>query len=67
MPRLMIWLGLPLFDLVYLLGTMVLGVSSTWLWRPAGIVPQAAVGAIRAIFYFYFYCQHSTGRRPFRG
>jgi hypothetical protein len=60
--RLMIWVGLPLFDLVYVLGTMVLGRSSPWLWWPAGVVLHAAVGTIWAIFYAYFFW--STFDRP---
>jgi hypothetical protein len=52
--RLLIWLGLPLFDLVHVLGTMVLDDARTWQWRLAGISLHAAVGAIWAIFYAYF-------------
>ncbi len=53
--RLLIRLGLPLFDLVHVLGTMVLGQSSAWLWWPAGLALHASVGSIWAIFYAYFF------------
>ena len=53
--RLLISLGLPLFDLVYVLGTMVLGDATPWLWWPVGLAMHAAVGSIWAIFYAYFF------------
>lgn len=53
--RLLIVLGIPLFDLVRTLGTMVLGqVGARWWW-PVGIALHATVGAIWAIFYAYFF------------
>ena len=53
--RILILLGLPLFDLVFTLGTMVLGGTRPWLWWPAGMAMHATVGAIWAIFYAYFF------------
>jgi hypothetical protein len=54
--RLLIWSGLPLFDLVYVLGTMVFGRETVfWQWWTAGMLMHALVGAIWAIFYAYFF------------
>jgi hypothetical protein len=53
--RPLLWLGVPLFDLVHTLGTMVCGGAPAWQWWPAGMCLHAAVGAIWAIFYAYFF------------
>jgi hypothetical protein len=53
--RLLIWIGLPLFDLVRVLGTMIVGDAAVWMWWPVGIVVHACVGAIWAVFYAYFF------------
>ena len=53
--RILILLGIPIFDLVYLLGTMVLGPRSPWEWWPVGMALHATVGAIWTIFYAYFF------------
>jgi hypothetical protein len=53
--RVLILLGVPLFDLVFTLGTMVFGQVGPWRWWPAGMVLHATVGAIWAIFYAYFF------------
>ena len=53
--RVLIWLGFPLFDLVYILGTMMLGDVRPWVWWPIGMALHATVGAIWAIFYAYFF------------
>jgi len=53
--RLLILLGIPLFDLVRTLGTMALGDVSPWFWWPVGMALHATVGAIWAIFYAYFF------------
>ena len=53
--RLLLSQGLQLFDLVHVLGTMLLGRARPWLWWPVGIALHAAVGAIWAIFYAYFF------------
>jgi len=51
----LIFLGLPLFDLVFTLGTMVVGEARPWFWWPVGLALHATVGAIWAIFYAYFF------------
>jgi hypothetical protein len=53
--RALILLGLPLGDLVHFLGTMVLGRSPARMWWPTGLALHAAVGAIWAVFYAYFF------------
>src|SRR5688500_18452986 len=54
--RLLIWSGVPLFDLVRLLGTMFLGPNPpAWGWWPLGMLLHASVGAIWAIFYAYLF------------
>jgi hypothetical protein len=53
--RILILLGVPLFDLVFTLGTMVLGDVRPWLWWPVGMAMHATIGAIWAIFYAYFF------------
>jgi hypothetical protein len=48
--------GLPMFDLVRMLGTMILGGdASAWLWWPVGLSMHMVFGAILAIFYAYFF------------
>jgi hypothetical protein len=53
--RLLIALGLPIFDLVYVLGTLVFGQLRSWQWWPLGMSVHATVGVIWAIFYAYFF------------
>ena len=53
--RSLILLGFPLFDLVFMLGTMALGEAPPWEWWPIGMAIHASVGAIWAIFYAYFF------------
>jgi hypothetical protein len=53
--RILILLGFPLFDLVFMLGTMALGRVPPWEWWPVGVAIHASVGAIWAIFYAYFF------------
>jgi hypothetical protein len=54
--RVLIWLGLPLFDLVRVLGMMILGGGvSFWQWWLVGLTLHCIVGAIWAIFYAYFF------------
>src|SRR5687767_11647979 len=53
--RLLIASGLPLFDLVRLLGTMILPHEAPWKWWLVGMSLHATVGAIWAIFYAYFF------------
>ncbi|MCC6328881.1 MAG: hypothetical protein IT174_10225 [Acidobacteria bacterium] len=48
--------GVPMFDLVRTLGTMVLGPDAgVWEWWPVGLAMHALVGAIWAVFYAYFF------------
>ena len=55
--RFLVWLGLPLFDLVYVLGTMFFGSEVPfWQWWIIGMALHATFGAIWAIFYAYFFC-----------
>ena len=54
--RLFVTAGVPLFDLVRVLGTLVFGsTASPWLWWPTGMAMHMLVGAIWAIFYAYFF------------
>jgi beta-glucosidase/6-phospho-beta-glucosidase/beta-galactosidase len=53
--RILIGAGVPLFDLVRLLGTMFLPNAPAWQWWPLGIMAHALVGSIWAIFYAYFF------------
>jgi beta-glucosidase/6-phospho-beta-glucosidase/beta-galactosidase len=53
--RLLIWSGVPLFDLVQQLGTMLVSDASAWIWWPLGLALHAGVGAIWAVFYVYFF------------
>jgi hypothetical protein len=53
--RVLILLGLPLFDLVFILGSMITRAVQPWLWWPVGMALHATVGAIWAIFYAYFF------------
>jgi hypothetical protein len=53
--RTLILLGVPFFDLVYVLGTMIAGRTDTWKWWFIGMTLHAGVGAIWAIFYAYFF------------
>jgi hypothetical protein len=53
--RLLILYGLPLLDLVYVLGTMVFSRTPAYPWWFAGVALHSLVGAIWAIFYAYFF------------
>jgi hypothetical protein len=53
--RVFIWTGVPNFDIVYVLGTMVLGRVAAWRWWPVGMGLHVMVGVIWAIFYAYFF------------
>src|SRR5688500_17679380 len=54
--RALILIGVPLSDLVRVLGTMVAGEDAEfWEWWPIGMAMHALVGAIWAIFYAYFF------------
>jgi hypothetical protein len=53
--RILISLGLPLFDLVFTLGTLVLGRVRVWEWWAMGMTLHGTVGVIWTIFYAYFF------------
>lgn len=53
--RVLLLLGVPVFDLVFTLGTMITGEVRPWIWWPVGMAMHATVGAIWAIFYAYFF------------
>lgn len=53
--RLLIWAGVPFFDLVMTLGTLVHPDASPWMSWLAGMSVHLLVGAIWAVFYAYFF------------
>ncbi len=53
--RLLIWAGVPFFDLVMTLGTLVLPNASPWASWLAGMSVHLLVGALWAVFYAYFF------------
>jgi hypothetical protein len=53
--RLLLIGGLPIFDLVRVLGTLALGHVPAWQWWPVGILLHLFVGVVWAIFYAYFF------------
>jgi hypothetical protein len=65
--RFLIVLGVPLGDLVRFLGTMVAGNSTPLVWWPTGFALHAAVGAVWAIFYAYFFWSTFDWRPPAQG
>ncbi len=48
-------LGVPTFDIVRELGTLALPIANPVMWWPAGMVAHAAIGAVWALFYAYFF------------
>jgi hypothetical protein len=50
-----ILLGLPLGDLVRLLGTLAAPGAPWWIWWPIGLALHTGVGAVWALFYAYFF------------
>jgi beta-glucosidase/6-phospho-beta-glucosidase/beta-galactosidase len=53
--RLLIWAGVPFFDLVMTLGTLVLPNATPWASWLAGMSVHLLVGSIWAVFYAYFF------------
>jgi hypothetical protein len=53
--RALILIGLPLFDIVGFLGSMVAGSGPPWMRWLVGLVLHASVGVVWAIFYAYFF------------
>jgi uncharacterized membrane protein YagU involved in acid resistance len=65
--RLLLLAGLPVFDLVRVLGTMALGQVPAWQWWLVGMLLHASVGAIWAIFYAYFFWSTFNWRPLWQG
>jgi hypothetical protein len=65
--RVLILAGVPLFDLVYILGTMMAGRARPWQWWPIGMALHATVGAIWSIFYAYFFWSTFDLSPPMQG
>jgi beta-glucosidase/6-phospho-beta-glucosidase/beta-galactosidase len=55
MARALIWSGVPFFDIVGTLGTVVLPQASAWASWTVGLLLHLLVGAIWAVFYAYFF------------
>ena len=56
MVRVLIMLGMPMFDIVRVLGMMVVGDDAqVWQWWPAGAAMHSVVGTMWAMFYAYFF------------
>jgi hypothetical protein len=54
--RAFLLLGLPVFDLVHILGDLALGSRTGFpAWWVAGLILHLTVGAIWAVFYAYFF------------
>src|SRR5438105_583048 len=53
--RALILLGVPLVDIIQMLGTAVWSQSPSQIWWPTGMLLHAGIGAIWAIFYAYFF------------
>jgi beta-glucosidase/6-phospho-beta-glucosidase/beta-galactosidase len=53
--RLLIWAGLPFFDIVSTLGTLALPHASAWASWTVGMLLHLLIGAIWAVFYAYFF------------
>ncbi|SCZ05830.1 family 1 glycosylhydrolase [Microvirga guangxiensis] len=65
--RLLIWAGVPFFDLVMTLGTLVLPNASPWEAWLTGMAVHLLVGAIWAVFYAYFFWSVLPLRPAFQG
>ena len=48
-------LGVPTFDIVHELGTLAFPSARPVMWWPAGMAAHAAIGAVWALFYAYFF------------
>jgi hypothetical protein len=66
--RLLVLAGLPVFDLVRVLGLLTFGPDAPWWkWWPAGILMHAIVGCVWAVFYAYFFWSMFDTRPIFQG
>ena len=59
--------GLPLFDIVRGLGTLIFPEGPTAAWWLAGMAAHSAVGAVWAIFYAYFFWSWFDWRPVWQG
>ena len=59
--------GLPLFDIVRILGTLAAPDAGPALWWPAGLAAHLIVGALWAVFYAYFFWSLLDWRPLFQG
>jgi hypothetical protein len=66
--RTFILTGIPLFDLVRVLGLLAgIRESHFWLWWPVGMAMHALVGSIWAVFYAYFFWSILNVHHTFQG
>ena len=66
--RLLILFGLPMFDIVRILGTMLCGDDApVGQWWPVGVAMHSSVGAMWAMFYAYFFWSLVDARPVFQG
>src|SRR5437868_9063943 len=65
--RLLALAGLPMFDLVRELGTVLFPRGSPVEWWPAGVAAHLAVGAAWALFYAYFVWARFRWPPPLQG
>ena len=66
--RLLVLAGLPVFDIVRVLGLLAFGPDvPVWKWWPAGLVMHLIVGCVWAIFYAYFFWSLFDTRPIFQG
>jgi hypothetical protein len=59
--------GLPVFDFVHGMGTLLLPHSPRWQWMTAGILLHIGIGAAWAIFYAYFFWTEFPWRPAMQG
>jgi beta-glucosidase/6-phospho-beta-glucosidase/beta-galactosidase len=65
--RPLLWAGLPLVDLVRMLGLVVAPDGPVWAWWTAGMALHVLVGAIWAVFYAYFFWSVLVWRPVWQG
>lgn len=62
--RLLVFLGVPVFDLSWMLGSMV---TRGYSWWPLGFALHASIGIIWAVFYAYFFWSDLRTHRIYQG
>ena len=65
--RLLLLAGVPVYDATKEFGTLVAAATQPALWWPAGMAMHAAVGALLATFYAYFFWSWLKLRPPLQG